>query len=82
MLWDYSRLRGLIRMKYRTQANFAEAIGVSAVTLSLRLNNHAQFTQSEMAKTIRTLEIPSSEITSVFFTPNDQFSTLDQKSEH
>ena len=37
MSFDYSKLAGAIHEKFRTQANFAKAIGLSERSLSLKL---------------------------------------------
>jgi transcriptional regulator with XRE-family HTH domain len=58
MVWDYSKLRGKIKEKYGTQEAFASAIGISATSLSLKLNNEREFTQAEMNASIEALELP------------------------
>ena len=45
MRFDYSRLRGRIKMLFNTQEKFAAAMGISARTLSLKLNNAVDWTQ-------------------------------------
>lgn len=66
--FDYSKLRGKIR-EFGTQEAFANAIGISTVTLSERLNNKSQFTQNEINKTVDVLKIEPEEIPIYFFTP-------------
>lgn len=66
--FDYSKLRGKIR-EFGTQEAFANAIGISTVTLSERLNNKSQFTQNEINKTVDILKIEPEEIPIYFFTP-------------
>jgi transcriptional regulator with XRE-family HTH domain len=68
MVWDYSKLRGKIKEKYGTQEAFASAIGISATSLSLKLNNEREFTQAEMNASIEALELPHAEVRSLFFT--------------
>lgn len=48
MVFDYSKLKGLIVEKYGTISNFAEKSGLKANTLSLKLNNKNTFNQEEM----------------------------------
>lgn len=38
MLFDYNKLKGKIKEKYKSQSNFALTIGWSNRTLSLKLN--------------------------------------------
>lgn len=66
--FDYSKLRGKIR-EFGTQEAFANAIGISTVTLSERLNNKSQFTQNEINKTVDILKIEPEKIPIYFFTP-------------
>ena len=39
MLFDYSKLNGLINQKYATRVNFATKIGLSENSLSSKMNN-------------------------------------------
>ncbi len=68
MNFDYSKLRGLIREKIGTQNDFANAIGISSTALYDRLANRVPFTQQEMKKTIKVLDVPASMINVIFFT--------------
>ena len=55
---DYSKLRGAIREKYKTEASFAEALGVSRCTLSALLNGKTEWSISKMVKACELLDIP------------------------
>lgn len=61
MAWDYSKLKGKIKEVYATQANFAKAIGISRVSLSLRLNNNLEFSQNEIARALLALNADQSQ---------------------
>ncbi|MFA6934673.1 MAG: DUF739 family protein [Sphaerochaetaceae bacterium] len=65
---DYSKLRGRIREVCKTEAVFAQAIGISRTTVSLRLNGKTQWTMPEMKKACAILNIPMVDIESYFFT--------------
>ena len=67
--FDYSKLRGRIREKFKTESAFGEAMGLSHNSLSKKLNGYVQFTQNEIDKVIMLLEIPDDEISTYFFTP-------------
>lgn len=69
MKMDYSLLRGKIREVFKTEGEFAKALGISSVTLSAKLNNQVQFTQYEMKKACELLEIPLEFLPVYFFTP-------------
>lgn len=63
----YADLRGLVRSKYRTQARFAEAIGISACSLSKKLNGKAEWTAEEIRKSCEVLGISAEQIPTYFF---------------
>ncbi len=68
MAYEYSKLLGRITEKFGTQAKFAEAMGLSERSLSLKLNGRVGFKQSEITKACQLLDISGAEITSYFFT--------------
>lgn len=67
MAYNYSKLLGKIKEKFGTQEQFAEALGMSRTTLSLRLNCKQQFSQSEIDKATTLLNLDKSEIPDYFF---------------
>lgn len=69
MEFDYSKLKGKIKEIYGTQTEFANAIGLSFVSVSKKLNNLRQFKQSDIAKISRVLNIAEEDIPIYFFTP-------------
>ena len=70
--FNYSKLRGKIKEKYSTQESFANAVGISNSSLSLKLNNNGQFSQYEIEKLCNTLDIPKNQIVAYFFTTEVQ----------
>ena len=66
--YDYRKLRGRIKEKFNTIENFAEYIGISAVSLNNKLNNLVNFRQHEIEKAIAGLEITEQEVKAIFFT--------------
>ena len=68
MNFDYSELRGRIRVVFKTEHNFAKALGISCVSLSRRLNNKSEFSQKEIKKACELLQEPSKRIHILFFT--------------
>lgn len=66
--FDYRKLRGRIRERCGTQSKFANAIELSEVSVSNKLNNNVEWGQEEMESVIEVLDIPFSEIHSYFFT--------------
>lgn len=66
--YDYRKLRGLIREKFGTQAEFSKAVGLSEVSVSNKLNNIVDWGQEEMENAISALNIPYTGIYDYFFT--------------
>ena len=64
---DYAKLRGRIREKYGTEANFARKLGKTRAWLSAILNNKINLKKSTMELFIEYLDIDSSEINVYFF---------------
>lgn len=67
MKFDYSKLNGRIVSVYRTQLNFAVAMGMSERSMSLKLNNRVPWKNTEIAKAVKLLKIKHSEIPAYFF---------------
>lgn len=72
MAFNYDKLRGRIVEKFGTQGRLARALGVSERTLSLKLNNKIFFSQDEIAKISKLLNITLDEIQDYFFKPKVQ----------
>lgn len=68
MAYDYSKLNGRIVEKCGTQAVFAEKMGLSERTVSLKLNNKIAFKQPEIQKAMCVLGLTDDEIQAYFFT--------------
>lgn len=72
MSFEYNRLRGRIVEKYGDQKRFAQAIGLSERTLSLKMNNKLFWKQDEIMSACQLLEIGVSDISHYFFEPKVQ----------
>lgn len=66
---DHAELRGLIRAQFKTQEAFAKAIGISACSLSKKLNGASEWTASEIRLACKTLAISPEKIPQYFFCP-------------
>ena len=66
-LMDYSKLRGKIAEKFKTNENFAAAMGISASTLSLKMSGTRPWRHNEIIKACRILDISADEIAEYFF---------------
>lgn len=68
MSFDYSKLIGRIIEFFNTRQAFAEAMGWSNRTCSLKLNNALYWKQPEIEKAIVLLHLSKSDIPTYFFT--------------
>lgn len=67
MSFNYSKLLGRIKEKVGTQSTFAELMGLSEKTLSMKLNNKNSWKQPEILKACELLDISSEEVFVYFF---------------
>lgn len=65
--FDYSKLKGKIVEKYRTQNEFAKANNISSRAMSLKLNNNIGLSQNDIIKWCSMLGIEESQIGEYFF---------------
>ncbi|WP_069286081.1 DUF739 family protein [Aerococcus urinaeequi] len=72
MKFDYSKLRGRIVEKFGSVEKFAEAMGLSKASMSMKLNNGVSFTQTQIPQACFLLDIKSEEVGRYFFTVNVQ----------
>ena len=72
MAYDYSKLRGRIAEKFKTQYAFAKKLGWSERTLSLKLNGKIFLSQSDIEAMAEALEIERDDIQAYFFTLDAQ----------
>ena len=66
----YAKLRGVIREKFGTQANFAKSMGMNPATLSTKLRGRTDWTckEIELACTLIGVSVTDGV---VYFLPND-----------
>ena len=67
MEFKYDKLKGRIKEKYRTQENFAKAIGKTQTTTSFKINGKASWNQEEIIKAIELLDLSKDDIVEYFF---------------
>lgn len=69
MKFAYNKLKGKIIEVCGTQAIFAEKMGLSTRTISLKMNGKIFWTQDEMLKACAVLGIPYEQVSEYFFAP-------------
>lgn len=67
MPYNYAKLLGRIVEKVGTQGNFADSMGLSERTISLKLNGKVGWKQNEIAKACEVLTINDEDIPAYFF---------------
>ncbi len=65
--YNYSKLKGLIKEKCGTQAEYAKIIGISTTTLNERFKSETYFSTEEMRKTIEYFKLDLSSLKDIFF---------------
>jgi hypothetical protein len=67
--FNYSKLKGRIKEKCGTSYNFAKLLGCSNNTLSAKINNASDFSQTEILRSVDILGLKTEDISTYFFTP-------------
>ena len=67
MKYNYCKLRGKIKEVFGTQDKYAEALNLSKTSVSSKLNNIVDFSQTEIYTSAKILDITSEEIGEYFF---------------
>ena len=68
IIFDYSKLKGRIKEKFGTQKAFSKAIGMQESSLTVKLTGTQYFSQRNIYKIIRVLDIDPRDVTAYFFT--------------
>lgn len=67
MPYSYDKLRGRIIEKFGSQGEFAEKVGISPTSVSLKMTGKTGFSQAEMVRWANLLDIPVEEYGQYFF---------------
>ena len=67
VVYNYSKLFGLMREKDITQKGIADALHKNECTLSAKFNNTSDFKASEITEICELLEIPPEQMSYYFF---------------
>lgn len=66
--YDYSMLKARINKKYGTLTKFSEAMDCKLSTMSMRLNNRAEWPQGDIYKAKELLRISNRDVGAFFYT--------------
>jgi DNA-binding XRE family transcriptional regulator len=70
-MYNYNKLKGLIKQYFNTQERYAQYLGIGKTTLTSRLNGDTYFTQQEIEKSIKAFNLTTTEdIELTFFAKN------------
>ena len=72
MSFDYDKLKGRIIEKFGSQYKFAEKMGWSLRTLSLKMNSIRVWKQSDICRALELLDLKEEDIPAYFFKQNVQ----------
>ena len=72
-LYNYNKLSGRIIEVFGTRYKFAEAMGWSERTLSLKMNGNRDWKQLDISKAIKLLNLTAEDIPLYFFNRNVQW---------
>lgn len=73
MRYNYSKLNGKIREVCGNQGTFAQKMGISEHTISLKLNSKRSWKQPEIERACDVLDIQSADIPAYFFDVQVQY---------
>lgn len=71
--FDYGQLRERLRDANCSQAELANALGLSRRSVSLKMNGKVMWRDAEIFAVMKTLGIPMDRVGQYFFTPKVQF---------
>lgn len=69
MNYNYNKLKGRIVENYGNVSRFADVLGVSPSTMSLKLDGKRNFKMREIEQCLNLLNIDRSQISDYFFAP-------------
>lgn len=70
-----NKLRAVLEKNGRTQSDLAELLGIKYQTLSMKMNCHTDFTQSEIYFIKAYFNLEPEEVVDIFFNEEDRYST-------
>lgn len=72
------KLRAVLDRYGHTQTDLAELLGITYQSVSIKLNGHKDFTQTEIYKIAQFYELTADELMDIFFDPKDRYNGRDE----
>lgn len=67
------KLRAILERFGHNQNNLAELLGITYQSISIKMNGHKDFTQTEIYKIIQFYSLTAEEVMDVFFNSKDRY---------
>ena len=67
------KLKAVLEKFGQTQNDLAELLGITYQSVSIKLNGHKDFTQTEIFKIINFFDLTAEEVMDIFFNKDDRF---------
>lgn len=72
------KLRRILERYGHNQNDLAELLNITYQSISIKMNGHKDFTQTEIYKIIQFYELTADEVMDIFFSTSDRFSDVDE----
>lgn len=73
------KIKAVLERFGHTQNDLAEILGITYQSVSIKLNQHKDFTQTEIFKIIHYYELTAEEVMDIFFNKEDRFGTNEEE---
>lgn len=67
------KLRALLKQYGQTQNDLAELLGITYQSLSIKMNGHSDFTQSEIYRIMAVYRLTPEQLVDIFFNIDDMY---------
>ena len=67
------KIRAILERYGHNQNDLADLLNITYQSVSIKLNGHKDFTQTEIYKIIQFYELTAEEVMSIFFDPADRY---------
>ena len=75
------KIKAVLKRYGHTQNDLAELLGITYQSVSIKLNGHKDFTQTEIFKIMTMYDLSAEEVADIFFNIRDRFESDDDAEE-